>query len=144
MSGAALAGATGETFEEPFEARHAFAKVSHVRAQLGHVAANLRAELGDISADFGAQAGLPLVAEGGDAASGGRVVSAQIAVFPAKVQVEDRAVSLVGPAVKLFYWDGLVDAIHQPVASQGRTVEPPQSRRSANIPGCPGQRSLPA
>ena len=47
-----VAGTAGETLEEPFEARHALAKVSHVRAELGHVRAHFRAQLSDISANL--------------------------------------------------------------------------------------------
>ena len=65
---------------------------------------------------------VPLVSEPGYVPSGGRVVPAESAILPPEVQVQDRAVALVSPVVNPFNGDGLVGAVNQPVAGQGRPV----------------------
>ena len=68
---------------------------------------------------------VPLVSEPGDVPSGGRVIPAELSIFPAQVQVQRLAVSLVSPVVNPFDGDRLVNAVNQPVAGQGRPVMPP-------------------
>ena len=80
---------------------------------------------------FGLLAGLvltvgsvPLVSEPGDVPSGGRVVPAELGVLPAEVQVQNRAVALMGTVVDPFDGDGLVQAFNEPVPGQGGAVVP--------------------
>lgn len=80
------------------------------------------AVFGDVRSFFGVVGVVPLVFVGEDVAAGCRVVPGQSPVFPAQMQVQDRAVSLQYVVIQLVDGNGNVLAVLHPFPGQPRSV----------------------
>ena len=82
----------------------------------------VKLRLGCIELNFGSEASVCLFVIGRDVTLRYRVIPAQLAEFPAQVQVQGIAVAPIPVIVHLYNAYGLVFTVHQPVACQGSRV----------------------